>query len=120
MPQYILFFHHPSGSLPPEQLQQIMEKFGRWTDSIRKQGKFVGSVGLRLDGARLVKMQNGKIVVDGPFAETKETIGGYITVNATNYDEAEKMAKDCPGLTASPDGLFSVEVREIAATHEPA
>ncbi len=116
MPQYILFFHHPSGTLPPEQLQQMMEKFGRWTDSIRKQGKFVGSVGLRTDSARLVRTQNGSIVVDGPFAETKETIGGYITVNAANYDEAEKIAKDCPGLLASPDGLFSVEVREIVPT----
>ncbi len=115
MPQYILFFHHPSNPLPsPEQLQQIMQKFGRWTDSLRKQGKFVGSEGLRIDDARLVRMQNGKIVVDGPFAETKETIGGYIIVNAANYDEAVEMAKDCPGLTV--DGPFSVEVREIVPT----
>ena len=103
MPQYILFFQHPSDPLPsPEQLQQIMQKFGRWTDSLRN------------DGARLVRMQNGKIVVDGPFAETKETIGGYITVNAANYDEAVEIAKDCPGLAV--DGPFSIQVREIVPT----
>lgn len=117
MPQYMLFFHHPGGALPPDQLQQVMQKFGLWTDSLRKQGKFVSNAGLRTDHARIVKSQNGKIVVDGPFAETKETIGGYITVNAANFDEAEKIARDCPGIMLSPDGVFSVEVREIVEAH---
>lgn len=117
MPQYHLFFHHPSGTLPPEQLQPMMEKFGKWTESIRKQGKFVGNAGLRTDDARVVRTQNGEIVVVGPFAETKETIGGYVTVNAANFDEAVKIAKDCPGLSGSPDGVFSVEVREIVQTN---
>lgn len=115
MPQYILFFHgrsDPSPQLSPEQIQQIMQKYGRWADSLRKQGKLVGGEKLRDDDGRLVRMQNGKVVVDGPFAETKETIGGYFTVNAANYDEAVEMAKDCPVLV----GGGSVQVREIEPT----
>lgn len=113
MPQYILLFHGRSNAAPnltPEQMQQAIERYSRWAGALRQQGKLVSGEKLA-EGGRLVQAQNGKIV-DGPFAETKETIGGYFVITAADYDEAVKIAKDCPVF----GGGGSVEVREIQST----
>jgi len=57
----------------------------------------------------LLSTRNGQIVVDGPFAETKETIGGYFIINAENLAEAIEITKESP--TLSEGGM--VELREI-------
>ena len=59
---------------------------------------------------RMVK-SNGKVVTDGPFAEGSEVVGGYLLVEANNFDEAVEMSKGCPILEYE-DG--TVEVRQIA------
>ncbi len=113
MSQFILFFHGRSNAAPnltPEQMQQAIERYSRWADSLRKQGKLVSGEKLA-DGGRMVQSMNSKIV-DGPFTETKETIGGYFIIHAADYDEAVKIAKDCPVF----GGGGSVEVREIQTT----
>jgi hypothetical protein len=51
------------------------------------------------------------VVTDGPFGEIKETIGGYVTVKASNVEEAVEFAKGCPVLQGEGN---SVEVRKIA------
>lgn len=113
MSQFILFFlgrSTPAPNLTPEQMQLAIERYSRWADSLRKQGKLVSGEKLA-EGGRLVQSQNGGIV-DGPFAETKETIGGFFIINAMDYAEAVKIARDCPVL----GGGGSVEIREIQQT----
>jgi hypothetical protein len=93
----------------PEQIQQAIQKYEDWARRLIQQGQLHGGDKLRDDGGRLVHSQNGQIVVDGPFTETKETIGGYYLVEAPGYAEAVEIARTCPILAAGG----SVEVREI-------
>ena len=75
------------------------EEYGKFTDSIRKSGHFVGCNRLQPpDTARTVRVRNGKVTtVDGPFAETKELFGGYYLIDARNIDEAVQVASRIPG-----------------------
>ncbi len=64
-----------------------------------------------MDDAAHVHRAAGRVVVDGPFAESKETIGGYFLLHVGTLDEAVAIAQECPGL---PYGI-RVEVRPVAA-----
>ncbi|MGB8354065.1 MAG: YciI family protein [Chthoniobacteraceae bacterium] len=95
--------------LSPEEMQQVIDKWMAWFNGLKNEGKVVGGSPLEPEG-RLVTSKNGRIVSDGPFAESKETIGGYFLLSVTTMDEAVVIAKDCPGL---PYGV-NVEVRPMA------
>lgn len=94
--------------LTPEQRVQMTKKWNDWYDGLAAQGKVQHGRPLALEG-RVVSLVQGRIV-DGPYAETKEAIGGYFFLTVANLDEATRIAKECPGL---PLGL-SVEVRPVA------
>lgn len=91
----------------PEQLQGYMKKYQDWVGSIAAQNKFVGGTGLSKEG-KVIK--SGNIITDGPFAEIKESIAGFITIKADSFDEAFNFAKACPILNGEGN---SVEVRKI-------
>jgi hypothetical protein len=120
MPQYILLLREaPSdfSNFSPEETQQIIGEYVAWRSKIQAEGKFVGSNKLREEGGRHVSMRNGKArIVDGPYAEAKEVMGGYFIINAANYDEAVETSKGCPHLKY--DGW--IEVREIEPVPVPA
>ena len=96
----------------PEQLQIYMKQYHDWVGGIAAQNKFGGGTGLSTEG-RVLKSKN--VVTDGPFAEIKESIAGYITVKAKDFDEAVALAKECPILQGEGN---SVEVRKIVGVHE--
>jgi len=102
MPQYILLLHEtPSdfSNFSPEEVQQIFGEYFAWRSKIQAEGKYVGSNKLKEEGGRHVSMRNGKArVVDGPYAEAKEVMGGYFIIDAANYDEAVEISKGCPHL----------------------
>ena len=96
----------------PEQLQAMMKPWQDWIGSIAAQNKLT-SPGNRLDSeGRVVKPNN--IITNGPYAEIKEAIGGYIIVKAGSLDEATALAKDCPIFSVGG----SVEVRCIVPMEE--
>src|SRR5271167_1321256 len=105
-------------ALKPEQQQAGAESYMKFSQDLQQKGQLLGANRLRpKKQAKTVRMQNGKAVVtDGPFAESKEQIGGYYVVKAADIDEAMKIAEKCPGAT---HGV--VEVRPIwemgAAAH---
>jgi len=100
----------PSTPSTPEEMQLAIEKFRAWLESLSRQGKLRGVEKLKDDGGgRILSVRNGQIVVDGPFAETKETIGGYYIVEAADYDEAIAIASASPIF----DEGGSIELREI-------
>jgi hypothetical protein len=112
MAQFMLFMR--GGAMEylaysPEQIQQAIEKYEAWARQLIQQGHLRGGDKLRDDGGRLVHVVAGQIMVDGPFAETKETVGGYYLVEVPSYAEAVEIARTCPILAAGG----SVEVREI-------
>jgi len=111
MSQFMLFIRNGEepNELSPEQIQQAIQQFSAWARKLREQGKLVAAEKLKDNEGLLLRTRNGQIVVDGPFAETKETIGGYFIVEAGNLDEAVALTKECPAL--SNGGI--VELREI-------
>jgi len=95
--------------LTAEQRDQLAKQWNGWYDGLASRGKVKHGRPLGLEG-RVVSGARGEHVTDGPFAETKEVVGGYFFLNVADIDEATEVAKGCPGL---PLGL-SVEVRPVA------
>lgn len=95
--------------LSPEQMQQVADRWMAWFNGLTDQGKAIAGNPLEREG-RIVSGKNGRVVSDGPFAESKETIGGYFLLKVYTLDEAVAIAQQCPGL---PYGI-RVEVRPVA------
>lgn len=93
------------------QWAQRLEAWSNWMGSIAAQNKLV-SGGNRLGDEGAV-LRSATMITDGPYAETKEVIGGYIVVRAADLAEACELAKGCPMLTG---GGGTVEVRSIIPT----
>jgi hypothetical protein len=91
----------------PEQMQSIMQQWFGWIDKLKNQDVYVSGKPLT-PGGKIVKGTEA-LVTDGPFAESKEVVGGFFIVKANSFEEASALAKDCPDL---PNG-GSVEVREV-------
>ena len=94
--------------LSPEQMQQVSDKWMTWFKELMASGKAIDGRPLEREG-KIVSGKN-RIVSDGPFAEAKETIGGFFMLKVNTMDEAVAIAQDCPGL---PFGI-RVEVRQVA------
>jgi hypothetical protein len=111
MDEFVLIMRHEDGkaTASPEQMQIWMKQTMDWIGSIAAQNKFVSGTGLPFQDAKVVKSNN--VVINGPFGEIKETIGGFITVKADSVEEAVEFAKGCPVLQGEGN---SVEVRKIA------
>ncbi len=96
----------------PEAMQNHMQKWGAWTGQMAQEGKLVRGEPLQVNGK--VRSGVGKVLTDGPYAEGKEIVRGYLLVKETDLGTATSMAEDCPILER--DG--TVEVREIAPLPE--
>ena len=90
----------------PEQMQQNMQKWMGWIDDLKKKGIYHSGEALFPTGKILHK---DNLVTDGPFAESKEIIGGFFIVKAENLDAAIHIAKDCPDLANGS----RVEIRDV-------
>ena len=83
----------------PTEIQRVIEKYQAWFQRIRDSGKLVASNKLKEEGGKVLSMQGGKVsVVDGPFSEAKEVVGGYAILEAESYGEAIDLTRDCPHL----------------------
>lgn len=107
---YMLIFRNNAwhNGLSPEEMQKVAGEWMAWYNRLTDQGKVTGGNPLESKG-KLVSGKGGRVVADGPFAESKEAIGGYFMLNVDSMDEAVAIAKDCPGL---PYGV-KVEVRPV-------
>jgi hypothetical protein len=95
--------------LSPEQLQKVVADWAAWFQGLCNEGKCKGGHPLKREG-KTVSGKNGRIVADGPFAESKEAIGGYFYLTVASEAEAIAIAQKCPGLEYG----CSVEVRPVA------
>lgn len=85
-------------ALSPAEMQAVIGRYMAWAQRLREEGRLVDSEGLAPD-SRLLRGEGGKILVtDGPYAETKDMIGGYYVFRAEDFDEAVEIAKACPAL----------------------
>jgi hypothetical protein len=100
---------NPLEQLTPDERQRVAEKFTAWGARIAQSGKKAGGNKLLDEGGKTVTRKRGKLrVVDGPYSETKEVVGGYLVVNAESYEEAVGLLRDCPQLD-----FYRIEVRKV-------
>lgn len=90
--------------VPAEEAQQMMEECFAYDDELRRGGHFLGgeALGSALQARTLTK-KNGKVsVIDGPFAETKEVLGGILLLEARDMDHAIELMSKHPGVGVGP------------------
>lgn len=108
---YLLLFRGTEWhrELSPEDVQRTMTAWMAWFDRLIAEGRCKGGQSLGQEG----KVVSGekRSVSDGPFAESKEAVGGYFLLHVEDEEEALAIAKECPGL---PYGM-TVEVRPLLA-----
>jgi hypothetical protein len=88
----------------------LVEQFASWLAGLRERGQYIHSHKLRgHTGARLTV--RGGQVVEGPFIETKEAVGGVFLIEASSLEEATAIARSCPTLSLQ-NGFVEVRVVE--------
>lgn len=102
--------------MPEAERDKIFGEYLAFTDGIRRSGHLVAGHALQPTGtATTVRVRKGKLsTTDGPFAETKEQLGGYYLVEAKDLNEAIQVASRIPGARSG-----SVEVRPVMELPEP-
>jgi hypothetical protein len=111
--QYLLLLHaEESGwsKMTQAEQQQGMAAYMAYTEALKKAGALVGSNRLQpISAATTVKIANGKQqVLDGPYADSKEQLGGYYLIEAPDLDGAIAWAARCPGASHG-----TIEVRPV-------
>ncbi len=94
--------------LSPEEMQKVSDQWMAWFKWLTGQGKAIAGNPLEPRG-KIVSGRHGRVVADGPFAESKEAVGGYFLLKVDTLEEAVAIAQECPGL---PYGA-RVEVRPV-------
>ena len=111
--QFMLLIHSEGQNIDPAELPRMTHEYMEFAQDLVKTGGLKG--GDRLESSSTtatVRVRDGKTVAtDGPFAETREQIGGYFIVEAKDRDEAVAIAAKIPGARYG-----SIEVRQIAST----
>ena len=93
---------------PDEEQRRILARYFEWMDDLSGRGVALDSHPLR-DGGRIMR------VVDGPFTETKEIVGGFVLIEAAGWQEAREVARTCPALEVGD----WIEVREVSVFGDP-
>lgn len=93
-----------------QEKEAVAGQWMAWFNRLIEQGKAIAGNPLQPEG-KIVSGKHGRVIADGPFAESKETIGGYFLLQVQSLDEAVSIAQECPGLA---HGVV-VEVRPVAA-----
>jgi hypothetical protein len=113
MPDFILLLHRPAGplpTLPPQQAAAVTKEYIGWGDRLRSEGRLKAGEKLTDDPGRLMRAAGGRIMVtDGPYAESKELLGGFFLITAGDYKEACQIAESCPHFKYGG----AIEVRQI-------
>ena len=108
---YMLLFRSDEWyeELSHNEIQKVINQNNAWIEGLTAQGKAEPGRALQRKGAT-VSGKNGRVVSDGPFAESKEAIGGYLLLNVETLEEAIAIAKSSPNLAYGT----SIEVRPVA------
>ena len=101
---------------PKAEMDSIMSEYRTFGENIRKNGNHIAGYQLQTtDTATTVRSRNGKVsTTDGPFAETKEQLGGFFLIEAKDLNEAVQIASRIPSVR-----FGSIEVRPIVERTQP-
>ena len=103
-------------TMPKEQSEAMMGEYFAFTEDIKKSGHYRAGDALQpISTATTVRVRNGKIsTTDGPFAETKEQLGGYYLIDAKDLNDAIQVAARIPSARVG-----SIEIRPVIEFDEP-
>ena len=103
-------------TMPEADVNAVMGEYFAFTDSIKKSGHYVAGDALKpTTTATSVRVRNGKLsTTDGPFAETKEQLGGYYLIEARDLNDAIQVAAKIPSAR-----LGTIEVRPVEVYNRP-
>jgi hypothetical protein len=109
--EYMLLFRGTDWhrGLSPEEIQQVVNQMKAWFERLTAEGKAKAGKPLFHEG-KIVSQKKGRSVIDGPFAESKEAIGGFFLLQLGSLEEATEIAKEFPALEYGA----TVEVRPVA------
>ena len=114
--RYAILIYDEGSANPPaqppsaEESQQMMEAYGRYTQMLHDKGVYLAGEALQpVQTATTIRSRNGKVsTTDGPFAETKEQLGGFYLIEAKDLNDAIQVASRIPSVKTG-----SIEVRPI-------
>jgi hypothetical protein len=103
-------------NMPKAEADAMMGEYFAFTEGVKKSGHYIGGEALQpTQSATTVRVRNGKVSsTDGPFAETKEQLGGYYLINARDLNDAIQVAAKIPSAK-----IGSIEVRPIMEFDHP-
>jgi hypothetical protein len=118
--QYLLLIYDTEkiwADMPPEESGKLFGEYMQFSKEIRESGHFIAGEALQpVHTATTVRTRNGKTTsTDGPFAETREQLGGFYMINAKDLDEATAIAARIPSARYG-----SIEVRPVQVFDQPA
>lgn len=100
------------GEMTPEEMQKDIERHMKWVEELTEKGNFKLGNPLHAGGKHI--KDKSRLVIDGPFVESKECVSGFYFLLAESLEQAGEIAKGCPAL----DSGGSVEIREILTTED--
>jgi len=111
--QYLLLIHGSEAvesAMSEQKLGEVMAAFGAYTEALKKSGAYIGSNRLQpIAAATTVQVRDGKTsVLNGPYAETREQLGGYYMIEAPDLAAASEWAARCPSAAWG-----TIEVRTV-------
>ena len=113
MAEYVLLLHEDPAAfadLAPSEIETVIAEYVGWRERLVAEGRLAGGKKLKDDGGRWLSQKNGQVrVVDGPFSEAKEIIGGFFMIKAADYAEAVEISRSCPHIEYGG----RIELREV-------
>ncbi len=118
MSSYMLLIVEPPGqraTRSPEEGRALYARMGEFAQALRAQGKLIACESLARDaeGVRVQVREGRDRLIDGPFTEAKEMVGGFFLLDCESQEEAVRIATACPAAQWS-----TVEVRRVAPCYE--
>jgi len=113
---YMLLIVEPTGQRAEratEEGRRVYQRMLDYAETLKSRGVLLGVNSLRSDAARLELRDGRPRIVDGPFAEAKEFVGGYFLLDCADREQALKYATECPAAEWA-----TIEVREVGPCYE--
>jgi hypothetical protein len=101
----------------PALAPEMLERYMRWLKGLRDSGRYVASFKLHDQTGRRLAIRGGE-VIDGPFIESKEAVGGIFVIEAESLDVAADVARSCPNLDLQ-NGYMEVRIIEVVGEARP-
>jgi hypothetical protein len=109
----LILYDDPSAfaaQISPSEIQKVIQEYRAWAENMASQGRMRGGEKLKDEGGKQLRLAGGKLKVsDGPFAESKEVVGGYFLIEADDYAQMVELCRDHPQLKYG----VKIDIREV-------